>query len=95
MLADQAELARAEWTWMEEQIAASGLEAKPDDDEPDAMVLAVPELERAPVALARLAIWKAMTAAAGGRPVSFRHVEEAVQLIQTPTRRCAREQSRR
>ena len=49
VLADQAELARAEWTWMEEQIAASGLEAKPDDDEPGAMVLPVPELERAPV----------------------------------------------
>ena len=56
----------------------------PDGDEPGAMVLPVPELERAPVALARLAIWKAMTAAAGGRPVSFRHVEDAVQLIQTP-----------
>ena len=27
VLADQAELARAEWMWMEEQIAASGLEA--------------------------------------------------------------------
>jgi len=69
---------------MEDQIAASGLAPRPDDDDPGAMVLAVPELERAPVALARLAIWKAMTAAAGGRPVSFRHVEEAVQLIQTP-----------
>ncbi len=84
VLADQAELARAEWTWMEDQIAASGLAPRPDDDDPGAMVLAVPELERAPVALARLAIWKAMTTAAGGRPVSFRHVEDAVQLIQTP-----------
>jgi tRNA(Ile)-lysidine synthase len=83
LLADQAELARAEWTWMEEQIAASGLEARSDDGEPGAMILPVPELERAPVALARLAIWKAMTAAAGGRSVSFRHVEEALQLIQS------------
>jgi tRNA(Ile)-lysidine synthase len=84
LLADQAELARAEWVWMEDQIAASGLEARSDDSEPGAMVLPVPELERAPVALARLAIWKAMMAAAGGRPVSFRHVEEALQLIGTP-----------
>ena len=38
VLADQAELARAEWMWMEEQIAASGLDAMPDDDEPGAMV---------------------------------------------------------
>ena len=80
---------------MEDRIAASGLEARSDADEPGAMMLQVPELERAPVALARLAIWRAMTAAAGGRPVSFRHVEEVLQLIRTVARRCAREQTRR
>ena len=71
VLADEAELAREEWTWMEDQIAASGLAPRPDDDEPGAMVLAIPELERAPLALARLAIWQAMTTAAGGRPCRF------------------------
>ena len=80
---------------MEEQIAASGLEARSDDGEPGAMILPVPELERAPVALARLAIWRAMTAAAGGRPVSFRHVEEAAPAHPNLARRCAREQTRR
>jgi tRNA(Ile)-lysidine synthase len=46
-------------------------------------VLSVPALARAPVALARLAIWKAMNAAAAGRPVSFRHVEDALDLIKS------------
>jgi tRNA(Ile)-lysidine synthase len=38
-LADQAELARAEWSWMEEAIAASGLEATRVAKAPDALVL--------------------------------------------------------
>jgi tRNA(Ile)-lysidine synthase len=83
VLADQAELARGEWSWMEEQIGGSPLEPTPDRDEPNALVLPVHELERAPVALARLAVWTAMTAAARGRPVSFRHVEDVLQLIQS------------
>jgi tRNA(Ile)-lysidine synthetase-like protein len=67
---------------MEDQIAASGLAPARDPDEPGALVLPVPELERAPIAVARLAVWTAMTAAAGGRPVSFGHVEGVLQLIQ-------------
>jgi tRNA(Ile)-lysidine synthase len=82
VLADQAELARGEWAWMEDQIATSGLAPTRDRDEPGALVLPVPELERAPIAVARLAVWAAMTAAAGGRPVSFGHVEDVLQLIQ-------------
>jgi tRNA(Ile)-lysidine synthase len=39
-------------------------------------------LTRAPLALRRLAIWKAMTRAAGGRPVSFRHVDAALRLVE-------------
>jgi tRNA(Ile)-lysidine synthase len=83
VLADQAELARGEWSWMEGQIAANGLEATSEADEPGALILSVSKLERAPIALARLAVWTAMTAAAGGRAVSFRHVEDALQLIQS------------
>jgi tRNA(Ile)-lysidine synthase len=87
VLAAQAERARGEWAWMESQIADIGLEALPDRDEPGALTLAVPALERAPLAVARLAIWKAMTTAAAGRSVSFRHVEEAIELIQSSGRR--------
>jgi tRNA(Ile)-lysidine synthase len=80
VLANQAELARGEWSWMEEEMARIGLEPL-DGEDPGTLILPVRELERAPVALARLALWKAMTAAAGGRPVSFQHVENALQLI--------------
>jgi tRNA(Ile)-lysidine synthase len=83
VLADQAELARGEWSWMEEQIAGTALAPTADPDEPGALTLPVRDLERAPVALARMAVWTAMTAAARGRPVSFRHVEDALQLIQS------------
>jgi len=81
VLAGQAELARAEWAWMEEEIGARGLEATRDAS--GELSLSVPALAGVPVALARLAIWKAMNAAAAGRPVSFRHVQDALQLIQS------------
>jgi tRNA(Ile)-lysidine synthase len=83
VLADQAEIARGEWAWMEDQIAGSGLAAIPDRGEPGAVVLSIPDLERAPIALARLAVWRAMTEAARGRAVSYRHVEEVLQLIRS------------
>jgi tRNA(Ile)-lysidine synthase len=38
-------------------------------------------LQRVPVALRRFAVWKAMTRIAGGRSVSFDHVETVVRLI--------------
>ena len=77
VLADQAELAREEWLWMEEALGTLDLEPG---------TLDIPTLQRAPVALRRLAMWKAMTRAADGRPVSFRHVEAALQLIESPSR---------
>jgi tRNA(Ile)-lysidine synthase len=79
VLADQAELARAEWLWMEEELGTLNL-----GTEPGTLNLDIPTLQRMPVALRRLAMWKAMTRAAGGRPVSFRHVEAALQLIESP-----------
>jgi tRNA(Ile)-lysidine synthase len=77
VLADQAELARAEWLWFEEELGAL-------DPGPGTGNLDVPILQRVPLALRRLAVWKAMTLAAGGRPVSFRHVEAALRLIESP-----------
>jgi tRNA(Ile)-lysidine synthase len=76
VLADQAELARAEWLWFEEALGAL-------NPEPGTRNLDVSALQRAPLALRRLAVWKAMTMAAGGRPVSFRHVEAALRLIES------------
>jgi tRNA(Ile)-lysidine synthase len=77
VLADEAELARAEWLWMESHLE----NLDPGTPEPGTWALDIPGLERAPLALRRLVVWKAMTRAAGDRPVSFRHVEAALQLI--------------
>ena len=65
VLATQAELARDEWTWMMEEVRTKNLEVG----------------SLAPRALQRLALWQAMTAAAGGRTVSFEHVEAALELL--------------
>jgi tRNA(Ile)-lysidine synthase len=89
VLADQAELARAEWLWMEEQLTSHNLEVttkklEPGTPEPGTWNLDISALERSPLALRRLAVWKAMTLAAGGRPVSFRHVDDVIQLMGSP-----------
>src|SRR5262252_5690740 len=95
VLADQAELARQEWLWMESELALRNLEPgivepgvlEPGTFEPagtaqpEALWLDVAALEGAPVALRRFAVWKAMMRIAGARPVSFDHVEAAMHLI--------------
>src|SRR5947207_6740203 len=40
-----------------------------------------------PIALRRFALWKAMTLAARGKPVSFEHVEAAMDLVAAPSDR--------
>jgi tRNA(Ile)-lysidine synthase len=86
VLADQAELARDEWLWMQSQLEPGTLNPEPGtlNPEPGTLNLAIPALVRAPLALRRLAVWRAMTLAAGGRPVSFGHVEAAIRLIGSP-----------
>jgi len=89
VLADQAELARQEWLWMESELALRNLEPgtlepgslEPGMLQPEALSLDVAALERAPVALRRFAVWKMMMRIAGGRPVSFDHVDAAMHLI--------------
>jgi tRNA(Ile)-lysidine synthase len=114
VLADQAELARADWLWMESQLEnlepgtlepgtlepgtlepgtlePGTLEPgtlEPGTLEPGTLepgTLNIPALAQSPLALRRLAVWKAMTRAASGRPVSFRHVEAALELIEAST----------
>jgi len=79
VLADQADLARHDWLWMESELKIRKLE--PVTLEPGTWQLDVTALRNAPVALRRLAVWKAMTLAARTRPVSFDHVEAALRLI--------------
>ncbi len=80
VLADQATLARDDWRWMLEQVTSHNLQVTTDN--PGTLELA--PLLSAPRALRRLALWRAMTAAAGGRTVSIQHVEAVLELIESP-----------
>jgi tRNA(Ile)-lysidine synthase len=73
-LADEAELARETWLWMEGETA----HFKPQSSEFDVLTL-----QAAPEALRRFVLWKAMNVAARGRPVSFEHVEAALELLRS------------
>ena len=84
VLADQAELAREEWLWMQSQLEPEPVNSEPGTLNPEPEILDLAALGRAPLALRRLAVWRAMTRAAGGRPVSFSHVEAAIRLIESP-----------
>ena len=74
VLADEAELARAVWQWMDEASA-------PFLKIPH--VLELSALRAAPAALQRLVVWRALSAAAGGRHISFDHVAAVIRLTQS------------
>lgn len=69
VLADEAELAREVWAWMEAECERFGSD------------LDVERLRAAPRALARLAVWRALNGASGGRPISFNHVDAVLRLV--------------
>ena len=74
-----------EWSWMESEqiVGAVSKRSREPGAEPGTLVLPRAPLSSVrPSRLRRLAVWRAMTRAAGGRPVSFRHVEAALQLIE-------------
>ncbi len=70
VLADEAELAREVWAWMEGECERFGSD------------LDVDRLRAAPRALARLVVWRALNSRSGGRPISFNHVDAALRLIE-------------
>src|SRR5581483_8236021 len=69
VLAREAELARDVWSWLESELTTFGAD------------LHVEDLKGAPLALRRLAVWRAMLTAADGRPVGFEHVDAALALL--------------
>ena len=78
-LAAEAEQARDEWAWMESSAAELGATA----EAPGVWRLDLTALARAPRALRRLVVWKAMTEASGGKPIAFEHVERALETAET------------
>jgi tRNA(Ile)-lysidine synthase len=78
-LADAAEIAREEWTWMSAEAAVASKEAVAHDANRwtiDASILAA-----RPLPLVRLVVYGAMTAAAHGRPIGFEEVSRTVDLV--------------
>ncbi len=99
VLADEASLAREEWDWIQQAArdVAAEVVSRP---EKDVWLLDVSALERLPAALTRAIVRDALVQASGGRPISFRHVEEAlsacVRRFAAPERRTrAHRRSRR
>ena len=88
VLADEAMLAREEWDWIQQAAREAGPEvvSRPD---PFVWLLDAPALERLPAAVARATVREALVQAAAGRPVSFRHVEDALELVRRGGNRAA------
>jgi tRNA(Ile)-lysidine synthase len=77
-LADQAELAREGWLWMHGE--AKALTEQIGRREGGGWTLTADRLDRAPRALARLAVHHVMTDLAGGRTVTLAHVDRVLEL---------------
>ena len=95
VLANEAELARETWAWLES--VAGEFEKGDGSLFPEAKASGPPGSEKTPVPffeldvnrlrdapgpLRRLVLWRAMNSVAGGRPVAFEHVEAALQLLE-------------
>jgi tRNA(Ile)-lysidine synthase len=78
VLADEAALAREEWQWLDAQAAE--LSARLCRHTESACRVAVVELNALPAALARLVLHRALVRMAAGRPITFMHVERALEL---------------
>jgi tRNA(Ile)-lysidine synthase len=79
VLADEADLAREEWHWLESEAAR--LAEALGRPVPEGWALDAAGLRAAPLPLRRHAIWRLMRERAGGRPVGFKHVEAALGLL--------------
>ena len=78
VLADESEIAREEWRWMESMADDVGpLVCQREANE---WRFDVARLNETPVALGRVIVRRAMVEASGGRPVTFTHVEDGLRL---------------
>jgi tRNA(Ile)-lysidine synthase len=84
VLADEAALAREEWQWIEAAAheTSAGVVTRPSAD---VWAIDTTAVARLPRALARVVVRDALVQASGGRPIAFRHVEEALRLADPPS----------
>ncbi len=80
VLADEAELIRETVQWIEAEADKVLVAARRGGSSE----LDIEVLDAAPSALRRFALWRAMTRAASGRPVSFAHVQAALEVLRAP-----------
>ncbi len=82
VLADEADLAREEWRWLESE--AGRLAEVIGAPSPEGWALDAAALRAAPLPVRRHTLWRLMRERAGGRPVGFKHVEAALDLLTRP-----------
>ena len=92
VLADEANLAREAWAWMDDQAAQladrvvrpAGAGTNVSGAAPDvSREIDVVALTAAPVALQRAVLWRVMREVAGNRSIAFHHIEAARRLMET------------
>lgn len=81
VLAHQAELSREVWAWLD--AAAADFEKGDGSTVTSFPELDVARLRAAAPALRRFVLWRKMSEVAGGRPVSFGHVDAVLQLLES------------
>ncbi len=84
ILADEADMTRDIWRWMETAADAltRGMDAPSEHTAgAESQRLDIEALDGAPAAVRRFAVWRAMTAMSGGRPVAFEHVAAVLRLM--------------
>ena len=84
VLADEADLARDAWAWMEGEAAAltrRALTVRENRRGEPVRELDVAVLAAAPLALQRLVLWRAMREVSRRRAIAFHHVESARHLL--------------
>ena len=84
VLADEADLARDAWAWMDAEATALAARVlrrcATSTPEPSCQIDAS-ELAAAPLALQRAVLWHVMSDLAGSRSIDFQHVEAARRLL--------------
>jgi tRNA(Ile)-lysidine synthase len=96
VLADEADLARETWEWLEAQadelcrrargradLRRDARQAIPATTARAQTELDIATLAAAPSALRRVVVWRAMSEAAAGRPVGFGHVRAVLRLMES------------
>jgi tRNA(Ile)-lysidine synthase len=82
VLADEADVARETWTWLEDAAneAAGQVVIAPRPDANHVRELDVEALNALPRSLQRIVVWRVMHELARGRPVGFDHVVAALRV---------------